>query len=377
MKVENKKKKPQLSYWQSCQLRALVQFGNVPVAQILKNQTKFPGFAKFSRATIYRHSRKPLDGLDPHDKRTLNKGRPPLLDERDYRYVKRQVQVLREFEGTFSSVRLQSSCTSLNDGSVSNSTFRRALRKLGYRYRQTRRKGMLTQGDLSKRLKFARRVKRLKLGREFWQKGISFYLDATGFVYKSNPLDQARTPSAREWRLSGEGLKFRCTTKGKKEGTKQAKFMVAISHDHGVVLCHQLHEKLNGVKMAKMIHRHFPLAFTLSVNPKSKRLLQDGCPVQNSRKAKRALERIGAHLFCIPARSPDMNPIENLFNQIGKELRQQAIDKKITHETFEEFSQRVTKTLQEYPAVRINKIIESMDKRMDAIIAAKGQRIKY
>ena len=97
--------KPQMSYWQSCQLRALVQFGNVKVQEIMKDKTRFSGFQSFSQMTLYRHSKYPLDGRDPVDKRKLNKGRP-RLNERDQRAVKRQLGILRELEGTFTSARL-------------------------------------------------------------------------------------------------------------------------------------------------------------------------------------------------------------------------------------------------------------------------------
>ena len=367
-------KKPQMSYWQSCQLRAIHQIGKVKISDIIRDRNKYPGFVPFSSATIYRHAKLPLDGTDVFDKRTLNKGRPPLLNERDYRLMKRQISVLREFEGSFSSRRLQSQ--SLGDR-VSNSTLRRGLRKLGYRHYRTRKKGLLSKCDVKNRLKYARKIKKLELGFDFWTKGISFYLDATGFEYKRNPMDQARAPGAREWRLINEGTKLGCTSKGKKEGTTQAKFMVAISYKCGVVLCEQLTKRMNGKSFAKLVCDHFPLAFSISINPKSKRLLQDGCPVQNSKKAKRAFDRIGAHLFCIPARSPDINPIENLFHLVGRKLKQQALVKKITSETYEEFSLRVKNTLLEYPSGEIDKIIESMDKRISDIIKAKGHRIKY
>lgn len=378
MKTKEKKRKqqrPQMSYWQSCQLRALVQYGNVTIKEIMTDKRQFAGFQCFSQATLYRHAKYPLDGRDPVDKRKFNPGRPQLLDGRDYRAVRRQLKVLRALEGTFTSSRLQASIPKLAT-SISNTTLRRALQKMGYGYRRTRKKGLLKKQDLNKRLKFARRIKKLGLGLDFWKKGISFYLDSVGFVYKKNPLDQARTPTAREWRLPGEGLSYGCTTKGKKEGSTQKKFLVAISYNKGVVLCEE-YEKLNGRKYSRMVKKFFPLAFNISVNPKSKRLLQDGCPIQNSKRARQALDRIGAHVFCIPARSPDTNPIENFFHLVGKELRQQAIESGITEESKEEFVARVKKMLLEYPAEKIDAIIESMDKRMEQIIKARGQRIKY
>ena len=165
------------------QLRALVQFGNVKVQETMKDKTPFPGFQSFSQMTLYRHSKYPLDGRDPVDKRKLKKGRPRLLNERDQLAVKRQLGILRELEGTFTSARLQASfIPSLS--SVSNATFRRQLRRMGYGYRSIRKKGQLTKKDLKKRLEFAKNVKRVGLGLEFWKKGISFYLDATGFIYK-------------------------------------------------------------------------------------------------------------------------------------------------------------------------------------------------
>ena len=67
--------KKTLSYWQSCQLRALVQYGNVKVSTIIADKKNFPGFAGIPSSTLYRHSKYPLDGRDPIDKRKENKGR--------------------------------------------------------------------------------------------------------------------------------------------------------------------------------------------------------------------------------------------------------------------------------------------------------------
>ena len=371
-----KKKKKKITYWQSCQLHALVQYGGWKVPEIMREPELFPGFQGIPRRTIYRHSKMPLDGKVPVDKRKINPGRPRLLNERDYRAVRRQIKILREFEGSFTSKRLQLSLPEIQK-KASNQTFRRHLAHLGYGYRNTRRKGILKQKDLNNRLKFAKRMKKLGLGIEFWKKGISFYLDAVGFIYKKNPMDQARAPSAREWRRADEGLSYGCTAKGKKEGSTQIKFMVAISYQHGVVLCEQYENRLSGSTFSKMIRQKFPLAFMLSINPKSKRILQDGCPVQNSKRGKRALDRLGAHLFCIPARSPDLNPIENFFHLVVKDIRKDAVSKQITSETKEEFAARVKSILLEYPKDKIDSIILSMDKRIEAVIEKRGQRTKY
>ena len=111
----------------------------------------------------------------------------------------------------------------------------------------------------------------------------------------------------------------------------------------------------------------------------SKLFLQDNCPIQNCAKARKALNAIGAKLFAIPPRSPDLNPIENLFNipVVKRELKRQAIRKHITFETFKEFSERMKSTLYEMNTVLIDNIISSMDKRLQLIIQHKGKRTKY
>ena len=53
---------------------------------------------------------------------------------------------------------------------------------------------------------------------------------------------------------------------------------------------------------------------------------------------------VHCELFCIPARSPDLNPIENMFHIAKKELEQQVIDSQIVRETWQEFKSRVKKT---------------------------------
>ena len=74
------------------------------------------------------------------------------------------------------------------------------------------------------------------------------------------------------------------------------------------------------------------------------RFLQDGDPSQNSTKAQRALQNVRALLFRIPARSPHLSSIENIFNILSAKLERDALRKQTTHETFEQLSDIVEKT---------------------------------
>ena len=83
--------------------------------------------------------------------------------------------------------------------------------------------------------------------------------------------------------------------------------------------------------VCKVIKIYFKQTFRRSANPHGKLFLQDGDPSKNSRHAKRPMDRIGVRVFNIPPRSPDCNPIENVFNVVKQQLHQQALEREIIH----------------------------------------------
>ena len=116
-------------------------------------------------------------------------------------------------------------------------------------------------------------------------------------------------------------MKFRCTAKGKKEGSINVSFMVAISYGKGVVLCEQYDGTITGKKFAAIVDSSFPKAFQNSSNPQSKRFLLDGYPRQNLKMTMQAMEKVGGLVLKIPPRSPDLNLIENFFHTLTVRLK--------------------------------------------------------
>ena len=142
------------------------------------------------------------------------------------------IEELRDREGSFSSRRLMERTGII--GHVSARTVRRLLRK----------KGLMSQSDKDTRVTFARRMQ-ADYPLNVWKDSIAFYLDGVLFVYKTNPMDQARAPKGRVWRKKSEGLTQGCLAKGRKVGTggKVAKLMAAISHGKGVLVCDRYESK--------------------------------------------------------------------------------------------------------------------------------------
>jgi hypothetical protein len=263
--------------------------------------------------------------------------------------------------------------TGLNQRTVSRRTVLNVLHRHGYRYRQTRKKGLLTPSDLKLRVQWAKKM--VRRPDEFWCRDVAFYLDGVSFVFKTNPLGQARAPRSRVYRKPSEGLV--CTSKGRKEGTggRYAKMVVAISHGKGVIMC-EPYEKMHGAYFANFIDTHFDNMFT-TADKDTNLFVQDGDPSQNSALAKAAMTRTRAQLLSIPARSPDINPIENMFHLVSRKLRADAIEKRLLKETFGEFRDRVVSTIHAIPHQTIDNTVSSIRKRLLMIIESGGHRTKY
>lgn len=105
--------------------------------------------------------------------------------------------------------------------------------------------------------------------------------------------------------------------------------------------------------------------------------LQDGDPSQNSAAARKEWGKLDITLLKIPPRSPDINPLENVFHLLDRKLKSDAIEQTITHETYEGFSARVQNTLENFAVELVDKIIDTMPKRISQIVSGAGERLKY
>ena len=330
-------------------------------------------FPKYALRSIYRHAKKPLSS-DGVDHRKFNKGRPKILTKRDERKVVRAVYTLRQDVAAFTAKRIQVESQTQH---VNTKTVRRCLKKNGFGYRHSRKKGLVSKADKNKRIQFART--HINSPKDQWTNKIKFYLDGVGFAHKTNPHGEARAHGTMQWRKANEGLSRTC--KGKKEGSggKMANFYVAVAYNKGVVLCEQYTWTPTGEKFANFIKEHFPETFKRcgATGPQGETFLQDGDPRQVSAAARKAWEQIGCKCFRIPARSPDLNPIENVFNLVRNQLREDSMKQQIQHETYQEFCNRVKRTLEEFPTDIIDKTIDSMGRRLHLIMKGKGNRTKY
>ena len=326
---------------------------------------------KISKSSVERFCKQGME-YQPPKKRS---GRPPALSRRDKDRFLRKFRSMREQDPNVKVGIIKMEC---DLHQVSNRTLSRYLNQSGLKYIRPRRKVILTANDKRKRVSYA--LKAVKnTTPAFWTEDVLLYLDAISFVHKRNPHGDALAPAARVWRTPGEGLEI--TAKGSKDlrGGNICHFLVGICFGGGAVLVEE-YSIMNGKYFSEFIETtlHRVLLDRAAVAGKEKLLfLQDNDPSQNSAKAREAIENIGAEVVKIPARSPDLNPIENFFHNVKRKLRQDAVEKKIFNEDFNGFKQRIVETIRSYDKDIINRTISTMYKRLTIITKNNGCRTKY
>ena len=99
----------------------------------------------------------------------------------------------------------------------------------------------------------------------------------------------------------------------------------------------------------------------------------DNDPKHTAKKTKKWLEDNQINVLQWPSQSPDLNPIENLWFQVKAALAKYSTLPKSSDELWNRFVDEWRKI----PEERCQKLIESMPRRIQAVLKAKGGHIKY
>jgi hypothetical protein len=100
---------------------------------------------------------------------------------------------------------------------------------------------------------------------------------------------------------------------------------------------------------------------------------QDNDPKHTSKKAKKWMKDNNITLLDWPAQSPDLSPIEHQWVHLKRQLDQYSTAPKGVWEIWE----RVVEEWDKIPAEVCQNLIESMPRRLEAVIKARGGHTKY
>jgi len=87
--------------------------------------------------------------------------------------------------------------------------------------------------------------------------------------------------------------------------------------------------------------------------------------------AKYFFMKHGVHVLDWPSNSPDLNPIENLWHWVKREVD------KLETKSLEDLEQSFSEYLKKIPISLLQSLIESMKKRLELCITSKGGKISY
>jgi len=104
-------------------------------------------------------------------------------------------------------------------------------------------------------------------------------------------------------------------------------------------------------------------------------LMQDHAPGHSAKSTLKAFENAGVPLIFWPAFSPDLNPIETLWNLMKDWIQDNYIMEDLT--SYKTLRKAVTEAWEAVGQAALDKLLDGMHARCVAVINADGRATKY
>lgn len=245
---------------------------------------------------------------------------------------------------------------------VSERTIRRRMEERDLRARRPARGPELLRHHRVARLRFAR--EHANWTHEQWSK----------VLWTDECRVALRAPDGRErvWRRRGE--RFLPITTRQTVSFHGGSVMVwgGISSDARTELA-VVNGRLTAVRYIEEILQEHVLPYVGFMGYEEFILMQDNARPHAARCVDDYLSELGITKFEWPARSPDMNPIEHVWDMLKRRIRSSPNPP----ETLSQLKTALLAAWEEIPQVDIKNIIKSMPDRMEAVIRARGGNTRY
>lgn len=241
-----------------------------------------------------------------------------------------------------------------------NTAYRRIL-ELGLRSYNATQKQFLSTSDKKKRLEWCKQRK--NWGYDLWATVI--FSDESNFqlINRKNIPKVVRFPNEK---FNPKFVKPRLQAGGGSIGIWGC---ISIN---GSGVCETYTGRLNQLEYRNILENSLIPSIELLIDPNDQAIFQqDNAPCHKARSVMTWFEENGIDILPWPARSPDLNPIEHLWNDLDLKLLEK------THNNLAELQVALTKLWNEIPKARCAYLIESMPKRIELCIQAQGGYFKY
>ena len=307
-----------------------------------------------SRPTVYR-----IAQTLELNKENQPMGRPPKLSPHNKRHIIHQIE-----SGMMeNAVEATKYINNILEDPVSPQTIRNALKKDHMKAVVKAKKPFLKKEHRRARLAFARKYEHWTV--EDWKRVV--WSDET----KINRIgSDGRT---YVWKRVGEPLSDRLTTPTVKHGGGSMMVWGCMGWN-GVGLLTEVEGKMDAVQYVDILDGSLSKSVDLLEIPREEFIFQqDNDPKHTSRLATEWFTEQNIDLLDWPAQSPDLNPIEHLWEHLKKQIRQYPRQPTGIWELWERAS---LQWMFIDPEV-CQRLIASMPRRLQAVIKANGGPTKY
>lgn len=294
-----------------------------------------------------------------HEGRLKNKkrsGRPPILTEQDKRTIIRKIKQNPKLSAPKIATELE-----IGTGiKVNPETVRNVLRKANYHGRTARRKSYINERNRKRRLVFAKTC--IHYDKKYWEHVI--FADESKFnVFGSDGR-------AMVWRKPNEEMKIKNLVPTMKHGGGSLMVWGCMSAA-GVGDLVIIEGIMNQHVYLDILKTHLRSSAEKMGILDTFRFYQDNDPKHKSHLVRQWLLYNCPKVLDTPAQSPDINPIEHLWDVLDRKIRKCHISSK---------SDLKTVLLQEWAKISQEvtfKLATSIPSRLRSVIKAKGGPTKY
>ena len=289
-------------------------------------------------------------------------GRPFKINDRALRHLDRHMDTSRR--QTLGEI-THFLNTSLSLPVCKDTISRTLNHRLGYHSRHARKKPFLTASHIEKRLAWTSEV--CRFGEEEWKRII--WTDESSVELgklSSTPL---------VWRRTDEENDPRCIVPTFKSGRSRVMIWGCIAHGIKGPLVFIPPDRRLAVDYVDLV-LNGPLwdFYTKLYEERGVvKVMEDGAPTHTSKVTQNFRNTNSMEPLPHPAQSPDMNPIEHVWYLIKTRINKRRNRPK----TVEEMKVALLEEWEKIDIKVINSLIESMPRRVQALIEAKGGATKY
>jgi transposase len=246
---------------------------------------------------------------------------------------------------------------------VSDVTVCRALHRAGLHSRLKEKKPHLSKQNIKARLEFAKKY-------QYWTTD-----DWRRVIFSDESKINRFCSDGRVWCWTHdlEELSERTVIPTVKHGGGSIMVWGSMSI-HGPGMIHRIEGRLNQHGYQRLLEEYlYGTIQKFNLDPTEVIFQQDNAPIHTSRSMKQWFSTQPFTLLSWPAQSPDLNPIEHLWAILKRRLNRYDSPAKGIIELWA----RVRETFSSITSDDCRRLIESMPRRVEAVLEAKGKWTSY